>query len=240
MFAMSASASYAATTKAIATPRRASRASRATSVIRAADAAKDAAPAAPAVWTAPKLNPNTPSPIFGGSTGGLLRKAQVRASDSGSRYARLGPRRMARVRAALCIARAAMPCARARGRRIFMCSIADARDRGRARVAWVRSRADPRTRIGAYQRESISQRGLSRARVLTVLCAWFSVMYRWRSSTCSRGKRRRKPSLKCRCVRDARERDDERYARRFDSMDAREREKMREAYVCVNHTRLTN
>lgn len=25
----------------------------------------------------PKLNPNTPSPIFGGSTGGLLRKAQV-------------------------------------------------------------------------------------------------------------------------------------------------------------------
>ena len=77
MFAMSASASYA-TTKAIATPRRASRASRATSVIRAADAAKDAAPAAPAVWTAPKLNPNTPSPIFGGSTGGLLRKAHVR------------------------------------------------------------------------------------------------------------------------------------------------------------------
>ena len=33
--------------------------------------------AAPA-WSAPKLDPNTPSPIFGGSTGGLLRKAQVR------------------------------------------------------------------------------------------------------------------------------------------------------------------
>ena len=31
-----------------------------------------------APWTAPKLDPNTPSPIFGGSTGGLLRKAQVR------------------------------------------------------------------------------------------------------------------------------------------------------------------
>ena len=28
-------------------------------------------------WSPPKLNPNTPSPIFGGSTGGLLRKAQV-------------------------------------------------------------------------------------------------------------------------------------------------------------------
>jgi photosystem I subunit 2 len=28
-------------------------------------------------WSPPELNPNTPSPIFGGSTGGLLRKAQV-------------------------------------------------------------------------------------------------------------------------------------------------------------------
>merc|ERR1711998_233475 len=27
-------------------------------------------------WVAPKLNTNTPSPIFGGSTGGLLQKAQ--------------------------------------------------------------------------------------------------------------------------------------------------------------------
>ncbi|KAL0712621.1 hypothetical protein Bca4012_019599 [Brassica carinata] len=43
-----------------------------------------AAPAAPAVkkeapvgFTPPQLDPNTPSPIFAGSTGGLLRKAQV-------------------------------------------------------------------------------------------------------------------------------------------------------------------
>merc|ERR1719316_970189 len=28
-------------------------------------------------WSPPSLDPNTPSPIFGGSTGGLLRKAQV-------------------------------------------------------------------------------------------------------------------------------------------------------------------
>merc|ERR1712216_272820 len=28
-------------------------------------------------WSPPELNPNSPSPIFGGSTGGLLRKAQV-------------------------------------------------------------------------------------------------------------------------------------------------------------------
>ena len=29
-------------------------------------------------FKAPALDPSTPSPIFGGSTGGLLRKAQVR------------------------------------------------------------------------------------------------------------------------------------------------------------------
>ena len=28
-------------------------------------------------WSAPALDPSWPSPIFGGSTGGLLRKAQV-------------------------------------------------------------------------------------------------------------------------------------------------------------------
>eukprot|EP00245_Coleochaete_scutata_P010626 TRINITY_DN3778_c0_g1_i1.p1 TRINITY_DN3778_c0_g1~~TRINITY_DN3778_c0_g1_i1.p1 ORF type:complete len:204 (+),score=51.92 TRINITY_DN3778_c0_g1_i1:126-737(+) len=33
--------------------------------------------AAPAGFTPPTLDPDTPSPIFGGSTGGLLRKAQV-------------------------------------------------------------------------------------------------------------------------------------------------------------------
>merc|ERR1719316_1838216 len=37
-----------------------------------APSTKDASP-----WVPPKLDPNTPSPIFGGSTGGLLRKAQV-------------------------------------------------------------------------------------------------------------------------------------------------------------------
>jgi photosystem I subunit 2 len=36
-----------------------------------------AAEAAPAGFTPPELKPDTPSPIFGGSTGGLLRKAQV-------------------------------------------------------------------------------------------------------------------------------------------------------------------
>uniref|UniRef100_A0A5B6YGV5 Photosystem I reaction center subunit II, chloroplastic n=1 Tax=Davidia involucrata TaxID=16924 RepID=A0A5B6YGV5_DAVIN len=33
--------------------------------------------APPVGFTPPELDPNTPSPIFGGSTGGLLRKAQV-------------------------------------------------------------------------------------------------------------------------------------------------------------------
>jgi photosystem I subunit II len=44
-----------------------------------ADAAPAAAapPAAKPAWTVPTLDPNTPSPVFGGSTGGLLKKAQV-------------------------------------------------------------------------------------------------------------------------------------------------------------------
>lgn len=44
-----------------------------------ASAAVDAPPAK-AAFVPPPLDPNTPSPIFGGSTGGLLRKAQVSAS----------------------------------------------------------------------------------------------------------------------------------------------------------------
>ena len=44
----------------------------------AADAPTPAPPKeAPAGFTPPELDPNTPSPIFAGSTGGLLRKAQV-------------------------------------------------------------------------------------------------------------------------------------------------------------------
>ncbi|KAG0614940.1 hypothetical protein M758_5G002300 [Ceratodon purpureus] len=45
-----------------------------------ADAAKtapDATAEAPKGFTVPTLNADTPAPIFGGSTGGLLRKAQV-------------------------------------------------------------------------------------------------------------------------------------------------------------------
>ncbi|KAL3648952.1 hypothetical protein CASFOL_005355 [Castilleja foliolosa] len=42
-----------------------------------APAAPTKEPEAPAGFTPPELDPNTPSPIFGGSTGGLLRKAQV-------------------------------------------------------------------------------------------------------------------------------------------------------------------
>uniref|UniRef100_A0A7C8YV59 Photosystem I reaction center subunit II, chloroplastic n=2 Tax=Opuntia streptacantha TaxID=393608 RepID=A0A7C8YV59_OPUST len=48
--------------------------------IRAAAAEGKAASAsaeAPVGFTPPQLDPNTPSPIFAGSTGGLLRKAQV-------------------------------------------------------------------------------------------------------------------------------------------------------------------
>jgi photosystem I subunit 2 len=45
--------------------------------VRAAAARVTMAAEAPAGFTPPTLNPDTPSPIFGGSTGGLLRKAQV-------------------------------------------------------------------------------------------------------------------------------------------------------------------
>jgi hypothetical protein len=46
-------------------------------VVRAAEEAAAPAKTVEAPWTVPTLDPNTPSPIFGGSTGGLLRKAQV-------------------------------------------------------------------------------------------------------------------------------------------------------------------
>ncbi|XP_062212770.1 photosystem I reaction center subunit II, chloroplastic-like [Phragmites australis] len=43
----------------------------------AAPATEEKKPEAPKGFVPPQLDPNTPSPIFGGSTGGLLRKAQV-------------------------------------------------------------------------------------------------------------------------------------------------------------------
>ena len=50
-------------------------------IVRAEEAVK--APAAPkAAFVVPTLNTDAPSPIFGGSTGGLLRKAQVRVSPN--------------------------------------------------------------------------------------------------------------------------------------------------------------
>ncbi|XP_064960410.1 photosystem I reaction center subunit II, chloroplastic-like [Musa acuminata AAA Group] len=45
--------------------------------VSATEEKTEAAPEAPAGFTPPQLDPSTPSPIFGGSTGGLLRKAQV-------------------------------------------------------------------------------------------------------------------------------------------------------------------
>ncbi|KAJ6794756.1 photosystem I reaction center subunit II, chloroplastic-like [Iris pallida] len=42
-----------------------------------ATTSKEEAAAAPTGFTPPQLDPSWPSPVFGGSTGGLLRKAQV-------------------------------------------------------------------------------------------------------------------------------------------------------------------
>ena len=94
MFAISSGALTQRATVANATKaRRSTRARRSTATaIRAEAEGAKAAPAAPAAWTAPKLNPNTPSPIFGGSTGGLLRKAQVRAGARARANARRSTR----------------------------------------------------------------------------------------------------------------------------------------------------
>jgi len=80
MFSLSARHAVAPTHAAVRADRRSVTSKRAASAIVRAEGGESAPakPAAPAAWSAPKLNPNTPSPIFGGSTGGLLRKAQVR------------------------------------------------------------------------------------------------------------------------------------------------------------------
>jgi photosystem I subunit 2 len=77
MFSLSATQARVVGTTPRATTRRAPSSRGTHLVVRAEEKAAAAPAAAPAPWTAPKLNPNTPSPIFGGSTGGLLRKAQV-------------------------------------------------------------------------------------------------------------------------------------------------------------------
>lgn len=58
-------------------------------VVRASEGAAAAPAAEKPAFVAPTLNADTPSPIFGGSTGGLLRKAQVR----GAKIQRMGNQR---------------------------------------------------------------------------------------------------------------------------------------------------
>ena len=65
-----------------------------------AAAPKPAAEKAPEPWSPPTLNPDTPSPIFGGSTGGLLRKAQVRPPAAPARRWQRALRVLRRHRAA--------------------------------------------------------------------------------------------------------------------------------------------
>jgi photosystem I subunit 2 len=65
-----------ATRKAVAGRAAAVRPSRNVNLRVRAEAAEAAVEEAPA-FSPPALNPDTPSPIFGGSTGGLLKKAQV-------------------------------------------------------------------------------------------------------------------------------------------------------------------
>ena len=75
-FALSSKAALASSTR----PAR-----RSAVLVRAEEGKAAAPPAAKAPWTPPTLDSSTPSPIFGGSTGGLLRKAQVRGHGEGAR-----------------------------------------------------------------------------------------------------------------------------------------------------------
>ncbi|CAA6662876.1 unnamed protein product [Spirodela intermedia] len=73
----------------------------------AAPAAEEKAPAG---FTPPQLDPNTPSPIFAGSTGGLLRKAQVEEfyvfemPTGGAAIMRQGPNLLKLARKEQCLA----------------------------------------------------------------------------------------------------------------------------------------
>ncbi|KDP21451.1 hypothetical protein JCGZ_21922 [Jatropha curcas] len=67
-------------TSSFSTPKLVALSKRSLKIAAAAEEKTEAAPtkeAAPVGFTPPELDPNTPSPIFSGSTGGLLRKAQV-------------------------------------------------------------------------------------------------------------------------------------------------------------------
>ena len=65
------------------------RAARADSEVKPAPKEKEGKKEA---WKVPTLDPNTPSPIFGGSTGGLLSKAQVSGLCRGKHWAVCRPR----------------------------------------------------------------------------------------------------------------------------------------------------
>ena len=211
MFAISSGALTQRATVANATKaRRSTRARRSTATaIRAEAEGAKAAPAAPAAWTAPKLNPNTPSPIFGGSTGGLLRKAQVRAGARARANARRSTReagyatnlgamdgtRYGRRRSGVGGRTMRERCAKfltARGR-------AGARGGGERARRRARDRAIGRGGMGTF---GAKPRGgfRRRRRRETDGCDDAFGACRLRSSTCSRGKRRRKPSSRCRCV----------------------------------------
>ena len=62
------------------------RAARADSEVKPAPKEKEGKKEA---WKVPTLDPNTPSPIFGGSTGGLLSKAQVSGLCRGKHWGRM-------------------------------------------------------------------------------------------------------------------------------------------------------
>jgi hypothetical protein len=131
-----------------------------------------AAPAAPAVFVPPVLDPNTPSPIFGGSTGGLLRKAQVRNAQKAAFRRRPDSARLARRRWAAAAPASAPP-----------------------RAAWLRA-----ARRGRAARAAAPVRLAARSFCSTDFVRSGPARRRWRSSTSSPGRRRRSRSSRCRCA----------------------------------------
>ena len=86
-----ASNRHLAAQEAMLAPMQALRLQSAPRVSRRSQSVRASAEAAPATaFSPPALDPNTPSPIFGGSTGGLLRKAQVRGGAARGRAGRPG------------------------------------------------------------------------------------------------------------------------------------------------------
>ena len=136
-------------------------------------AAEGATAAAPAAFVPPALDPNTPSPIFGGSTGGLLRKAQVSQGPASPGWGTISARQS---------------CPSDAGTGLRAC--------GRTPPA----RRRPVAGTGGRAATEAAPRPLAGPVQPPNLLGSRPAAPRSRSSTFSPGRQRRRSSLRCRCV----------------------------------------